>query len=179
MCCSDKVAALVEELQFMFGEGPCVDAMTERRPVSESDLSVGGLARWPGFTPAAAGAGVGAVMGYPLAVGDVALGALNLYRDRPGALSAEQHADALVTADVVATEILCRHAEEPDGPVDPDLVGEAGMRLVVHQASGMVAVQLGATVDEALARISAYAFAHGVSLSDVAAGIVARRIRFD
>jgi hypothetical protein len=179
MCCSDKVAALVEELQLMVGEGPCLDAMTERRPVSESDLRVGGLARWPGFTPAAAGAGVAAVMGYPLSVGDVQVGALNLYQDRPGALSAEQHADALVTADVVAAEILCRHAEEPNGPIDPNLLGEPGVGLVVHQASGMVAVQLGVTVDEALTRIRADAFARGVGLIDVAADIVARRIRFD
>ena len=41
-----------------------------------------------------------AVFGFPLRAGTVHLGALNLYRVLPGPLTGEQHADALVVADV-------------------------------------------------------------------------------
>ena len=51
-------------------------------------------ARWLAFSGAAVDAGVRAVFGFPLQVGAVRLGALNLYRDRPGALTDDQHADA-------------------------------------------------------------------------------------
>ena len=53
------------------------------------------------------------------------------------------------------------------------------LRLEIHPASGMVSVQLGVSVTEALIRIRAYAFDHGVLLEDIAKDIVARRKRFE
>ena len=50
---------------------------------------------------------------------------------------------------------------------------------VVHHASGMTAVQLGITVDEALLRMRAFAFAVDRSLADVAGDIVGRRLRLE
>src|SRR5437763_51787 len=49
----------------------------------------------------------------------------------------------------------------------------------VHQATGMITVQLGVTVAVALVRLRAYAYAHDRRLRDVAADVVARRLRFD
>jgi hypothetical protein len=54
----------------------------------------------------------------------------------------------------------------------------AERRAEVHQAAGMASVQLGVTVIDALARLRAYAFVHDRALADVAADIVARRLRF-
>ena len=42
------------------------------------------------------------MFGFPLHIGSVRFGALNLYNDRPGELRNEQHADALVMADLVS-----------------------------------------------------------------------------
>jgi hypothetical protein len=86
VCSSDEVSALVEELQYMLGEGPCVDAYRQDRPVLEPDLADPVRARWLAFDPPAVEAGVRAVFGFPLQVGVVRLGALNLYRDRLGPL---------------------------------------------------------------------------------------------
>ncbi len=83
-------------MQYTLGEGPCVDAYQKDMVVSEPDLADPETVRWLAFTPPALQAGVRAVFGFPLRVGTVRLGALNLYRDRPGPLGAEQHADALV-----------------------------------------------------------------------------------
>ena len=83
LCSTDEVSKLIEELQYTLGEGPCVDAYQQDTVVAEPDLVGPVTRRWPAFTPPALQAGVRAVFGFPLRVGTVRLGALNLYRDHP------------------------------------------------------------------------------------------------
>ena len=179
VCSSNDVSALIEELQYTLGEGPCVDAWQEGRPVLEPDLADPSTPRWLAFTPPAVEAGARAVFGFPLHVGAVRLGALNLYRDRPGPLSDEEYADALVLAGVVAQAVLGMQAQAPPGALPTELEKGANFRFVVHQASGMVAVQLGVSVGEALVRLRAYAFGNDRLLDDVAAEVVGGQLRFD
>jgi len=179
VCSTNQVSALIEELQYTLGEGPCVEAYHEDRPVLEPDLADPDTPRWVAFTPPAVEAGARAVFGFPLQVGAVRLGALNLYRDRPGSLSDDQYADALVLAGVAARAVLAMQAQAPPGALAPELELEANFQFVVHQASGMVAVQLGVGVGEALVRLRAYAFANDRPVTEVAEDVVGRRLRFD
>ena len=179
VCTTDDVSALIEQLQFELGEGPCVDAHNQDRPVLEPDLADPAAPRWLAFTGPAVDAGVRAVFGFPLQVGAVRLGALNLYRDAPGALSDDEHADALLLASIAAQALLLLQADAPAGTVAAELEANADFQYVVHQASGMVAVQLEVTVGQALVRLRAHAFGNGRALSDVAQDVVARRLRFD
>jgi hypothetical protein len=107
------------------------------------------------------------------------LGALNLYRNRPGDLTDDQHADALVLADVSAEAILLLQASAPAGTLADELARSADLHLVVHQAAGMVAVQLAINVADALVRLRAHAFSVGTPLQEVAEDVVARRLHFD
>ena len=50
---------------------------------------------------------------------------------------------------------------------------------MVHQATGMISVQLDVSLEEALARLRAHAFAQGTALGEVAAEVVGRQLRFD
>ena len=84
VCSSDPVAETVEEMQYTFGEGPCVDAFSSRQPVLIPDLAAVEVVRWPGFRDGALGAGIRAAFGFPILIGTVCIGALNLYHDRPG-----------------------------------------------------------------------------------------------
>jgi len=179
VCTTNAVSALIEELQYTLGEGPCVDAYNLEHPVLEPDLADPVTARWLAFTPQAVGAGVRAIFGFPLQVGAVRLGALNLYRDRPGTLDDDQHADALVMADVAAEAVLAMQANAPPDALAAELEETANFHLVVHQAAGMVAVQLEVSIGEALVRLRADAFAKGVKVSEVAEAVVTRRLRFD
>ena len=178
LCTTDAVSDLIEELQFTLGEGPCVDAYTETGVVLEPNLTEPGTPRWLAFSRQALDAGVRAVFAFPLRVGTVRLGALDLYRDGPGPLSDEQHADALVMADVLANWVLAVQANAPPGSVAEQLEQDADFHFVVHNAAGAVSVQLGVSVTEALIRLRAYAFANGRRLPDVAEDVVARRLRF-
>ena len=149
VCTTNAVSALVEELQFGLGEGPCVDAHHRGRPVLEPDLAAPAVPRWLGFTGPAVEAGVRAVFGFPLQVGEVRLGALNLYCDQPGSLTADQHADALVMAGIAAQAVLLMQANAPPGKLALELEAGGNFQYVVHQASGMVAAQLGVGVGQA------------------------------
>jgi hypothetical protein len=156
-----------------------VDAYHQSRAVFEPNLANPVTARWLAFAPPAVAAGALAVFGFPLQLGSVRLGALNLYRDRPGSLTDDQHADALVLAGVAARAVLAMQAHAPPGELAAELETGADLRLIVHQAAGMVAAQLGASVGEALVRLRAFAFTNGRPISEVAESVVSRRLRFE
>src|SRR5438094_6373790 len=177
LCTTDEVSQLIEELQYTLGEGPCVDAYQQDKVVAEPDLADPVMSRWLAFTPPALQAGARAVFGFPLRVGTVRLGALNLYRACPGPLSGDQHADALVVADVAARWVLEAQAGASSGAVAEELEIGADFHYVVHNAAGMVSVQEGISVTEALIHLRAFAFSNDRLLADVAEDVVARRLR--
>jgi GAF domain-containing protein len=179
ICSTDQVSALIERLQYDLGEGPCVDACRLDRPVAEPDLAAASSTRWMAFTPPAIAAGARAVFGFPLQVGAVRLGALNLYCDQPRSLTDTQHADALLVAAIAAQAVLVMQAGAPDGQLASELEAGADFRYVVHQASGMVAAQLEVSVTTALIRLRAYAFGNDRALVDVAREVVAKNLRLD
>lgn len=179
VCSSDSVSARMDKLEYELGEGPCVDAYRFDRPVLEPDLADPAVPRWVAFTGPAVAAGVRAAFGFPLRAGSIRLGALNLHRDRPGPLDEEQHADALVMADVAAQTVLLVQASAPPGEIAAELEAGADFRYVVHQAAGMVAVQLGVSIGQALIRLRAHAFGNDRPLTDVARDVVDRALRFD
>jgi hypothetical protein len=179
VCTTNVVSAVIEELQYTLGEGPCIDAHRLHAPVAEPDLVAPATVRWTEFSRAAVDAGARAVFGFPLSVGDVHVGALNLYRDSAGVLTDDQHADALVVADVAARSIIAMQASAAPGALAPGLEAAGNFRFVVHQAAGMVAVQLSVPVSEALLRLRAHAFSTGRAISDIARDVVEGHLRFD
>jgi hypothetical protein len=178
LCATDELSNLIEELQYTLGEGPCLDAHRHHRVVVEPDMAQPGRPRWLAFTPRVVEAGVRAMFAFPLQVGTARLGALNLYRNGPGPLTDEQHADALVMAEVVARWVLDVQAEAPPGTMAEELASDADFHFVVHNAAGVVSVQLGTSITEALIRLRAYAFSNDRLLNEVAEDVMARRLRF-
>jgi hypothetical protein len=172
-------ARTVTGLQMELGEGPCLHAHAHGIPVLLPDLSAESASRWPAFAAAALAAGVHAEFSLPLTVGPGGIGTLDLCRDRTGMLSDEHMADALVAADIARDAVLYRQYA-PGGPGLPELLATAGTdRIVIHQATGMIAAQLDDTIANALARLRAAAFASGRPMDDLARDVVERRVRFD
>lgn len=180
VCATDDVSARIEDLQFTLGEGPCVDAVRSGSPVMVGDLNQPGdiaVNRWPAFMAGAADLGVAAVFAFPLRIGAISVGALDLYRDLPGELSRPDTTKALVAADSAALALLQLDSGQGDTFAD-DKGSRSTYQLQVHQATGMVQVQLGVTTEEAFLMLRARAFASGRPLADLASDVVARRIRF-
>jgi ANTAR domain len=179
---TDRVADELEEWQLTFGQGPCVDAFGDGGPVLAVDLgSARCLASWPAFTPAALDSGARAVFALPLQVGAIRLGVLDLYRTRPGSLSPHELADALAFAEAVGMLLLDTAAGA--APDTAELAWQrndpTAQQAQVHQATGMILVQLGISAEAAFARLRAYAYAHDRRLGEVARDVVERRLRFD
>lgn len=175
----DGIAADVEDLTTTLGEGPGADALGGGPALAPDLATAQSLARWPAFAPAAVELGVRAIFALPLQVGAIRLGVLDLYRVDPGELDHEQLIDALLLADTVCALLLDAYGREapPAYGREPESAGL--QHPEVHQATGMVSVQLGLTVAMALVRLRAYAYAHDRRLHDVARDVVARRLRFD
>ncbi|CAN5315989.1 ANTAR domain-containing protein [soil metagenome] len=170
---TDPVAALIEDLQFTLGEGPGVDASASGKPVLVADLDDPAREvdqRWPMFTPEAMQAGVRAIFAFPIRIGTVAIGTLDLYRRTPGPLDQTQIASGLATVQNVGNCLLGLDAPQVDpSPAYP---------MTVHQAAGMVMVQLGSSVEVALVRLRASAYVQGISITELAAEVIAERRRF-
>jgi hypothetical protein len=170
---SDPRAESLAELQYATGDGPTAEVTRDGIPVLAGHLD---HSRWPVFAPAAQELGVCAVFVVPLQLGAIGIGVACLHRDRPGRLSAPQLDAVEVWLGAILEAVLS------DLDQAPSVVGWLsqvdGHETTVHQATGMVLVQLGVQADEALLRLRAHAYLTGRSLSDVATDVVERRLSF-
>jgi hypothetical protein len=165
---------VVEDLQFAYGEGPCLTAFQTGTAVLEPDLATAAAAeRWPIYVPAALAVGARAVFAVPLQLGAITLGVLYLARATPGELAGDELADAYGLAQLATVALLDR---QQNGQALAQADGWSH-RAVVHQATGMVAVQLGLQLADALARLRARAYVLDTSLYDIASDVVERRLR--
>ena len=173
---TDVVSARVSELHSAAGEGPGVDAVASGELVLVPDLGAVPALRWPVFTPAALELGVRGVFAAPVQIGGIGLGVLLAQRDAAGSLAGGGLVGLVAFAGVAAGPLLAAAARDggPWLPSDQPFF----YPLEVHQATGMVSDQLGVPLAGALIRLRAYARSHQRALPEVAADVVARRVRF-
>jgi hypothetical protein len=182
---SDAASTALEEAQFTLGEGPCIEAFTSRRPVLEPDLEAGALtgtgaaARWPAYVATVQEHGICAVFAFPLQVGAARPGVLDVYRSSPGSLSTSALAQALTFAEVAVEALLDGQAQAPAGATEATLERALDCQLTVYQAQGMAMVDLGVSLEDAMARLQAHAYAQGRSLQEIARDVVAGRLRLE
>lgn len=176
LAASDAQSARIDELQFDLGEGPCWDAMRSAQPVLAPVLRTTGPKRWPAFTQSVIQEGVSSVFAFPLAVGPVRFGAVDMYSSAPLRLSETQTQQAGAMAEIVSRHVL-RRALTAIGE-DPEVAVSAYSRRLIHQASGVVLAQIDVSADDARLVIQGQAFAAGTSMMDVAQEILDGRLRF-
>jgi hypothetical protein len=164
-----------EALQFDLGEGPSYTAHRTGRPVQVPDLERDDT--WPAFAEAAAVVGLRAVFAFPLRSGSIGLGALTLYQQVAGELTSEQYADALVVARFALNLLTSLQAGRPPDELDQVFTDSLSTAVEVHQASGVVSVQLDIPVGAALAVLRAHAFAEACSLAEVATQVIDHRLQ--
>jgi hypothetical protein len=175
---TDGSALLLEDLQFTLGEGPCVDASGSGRPVLEPDLAATAQRRWPAFADSALAAGVAAVFAFPLRVGAIRVGVLDLYRDSPGVLSSGELADALSFADAATLLLLHEQTRGSDDGQQGNAPSVFDDRAEVHQATGVISVQARVGLAEALLLLRARAYADQRPTGEVARDVLAGTLDF-
>ena len=168
---TDDVARTVDEFHLTLNEGPAIDAFLHRSPCAVPDLAAGvAVRRWPVLTREVGPLGVGALFAFPLQIGAVPFGTVQLYRRAAGALTPAATTSAMLATEAVARAVL------------QDLHGADGRMVLpdtIAIATGMIAVQAGVPVGNALALLRAAAFAEHLSIHEIAAMVVGRIRRFD
>jgi hypothetical protein len=178
VCASDETATRLEEMQFDLAEGPHWDVLRSGRPVASADLAAEEHTRWPVFAGAVLQLGVRALFAFPLTLGAVTVGVVDLYRTAPGGLGGVGTATAISLSRRVAGSAVRAAIRSAGDEAPAEQVRAPAMRREVHQAIGMILVQLDTNATEAFARLRAHAFASDRSVPDVARDVVARRIDF-
>lgn len=180
---SDLVVAGVAELQYSLGDGPAETALATYRPVLINDVAApGALDQWPAFAEAAAYMSVGALFAFPMQLGATTIGVCDIYQPQPGQLGESElsrllHALDRLTADLAS--VLAGIPRQEDGA---DLFGtpdQGHSRMIVHQATGMLTVQLGIGADVAFTRLRAHAFTREQHIEHAATDIVEHGLRLD
>ncbi|MDT5068265.1 MAG: hypothetical protein QOK02_4420 [Mycobacterium sp.] len=176
---SDDTAARIEAQQAIAGEGPAVDAAERGGPVLIEDLSAQ-FDRWPGFTSALGSDASGAMFAFPLQIGAIAVGVLDLYRTEPVPIEPEEWKAMVAVADIVTMVLMSRPppADIATYATD-DWWTPSPSSSTIHQATGMVVAQLSVPPRIAYLRLRAHAFANDVPLTEVARDVIERRVRFD
>jgi hypothetical protein len=174
---SDELAARLDELQFDLGEGPRWEAAQSRLPVLLPFVRSIPHEKWPVFAKALLDTKAEALFVFPLIVGAMDIGVVELYRTTPGELNDSDLAKARELADKAAWNLL-RRMLVPDPGDDAQSSGLSPSRREIHQATGMVLAQTGGTAADALLLLRGYAFANGRSVRDISEEVLDRRLDF-
>ncbi|MET1065175.1 MAG: GAF and ANTAR domain-containing protein [Arthrobacter sp.] len=180
VCATNAVAARIDELQFDLGEGPRWEALQNRRPVLIADVRNRPHGDWPVFAKSLLDLDVSALYVFPLALGALDVGVVELYSSEVGPLSREEQATAFELANATVWRLLPQLLTIAPGGAASDIPpdGSPLSRREVHQATGMVLAQAGTSAREALLLMQAHAFAQGRTVRDVAREVVSRTLDF-
>lgn len=177
VCATSSVAARIHEIQIDLGEGPGWDALRTRRPVLEPNLQRSDSVDWPGTRDGLRALDIGALYAFPLYVGELSVGSIDLYTRAPQHMSPSAVEDVTVLAAIAARQVLRRALDDIEN-FDSGIADGPYSRREMHQASGMVAAQLSIAVDDALLVLRGRAFSSGRSVGEIAADVIARRLIF-
>ena len=179
ICASDRRASRLDELQFDLGEGPCWQALASRRPVLTEDIRhKTACDAWPALVGALGDERIMGVFAFPLAVGSLGVGAVDLYTEHPARLDEGEVADATALAGFAVWHVLHRMLDDHRSQEDSRAEEPVSSRREFHQATGMVLAQRGVQASDAALLIRAHAFSTGRTVLEVSRDIVDRRLVF-
>jgi GAF domain-containing protein len=146
---SETIARTLDEVQYEAGDGPCLDALSQRHTIN---ASLGGDSRWPDFTSAAKANAISSILSVPLVVTDRSLGALNIYspdthhfdetEEATASLLAQQASAVLATA-VAFADATALNGQLLDALATRDLIGQAkGILMAREQCDASTAFDI-------------------------------------
>jgi transcriptional regulator with GAF, ATPase, and Fis domain len=171
---SNEQVRLLELFQLQNDQGPCLDAFATGRTISNADLATAGE-QWPRFSAAATDAGFAAVDALPMRLRSDVIGALNLFRTRPGALPDQALRTARALADVATIGLLQERSIRHQEILTEQLQSALNSRVLIEQAKGLIAERLHVDMDGAFAALRGYARGHNLKLRAVAHAVIAGR----
>jgi GAF domain-containing protein len=167
---SDRAQKL-DEIQYDYGDGPCLRAAREQVLVHVADLHED--VRWPEYRTTVLEEGVRSILGVPIAMDSSTAAGLNLYSDEKGRFDAEaiESAQQYARQASRALSLAVRLASHRDAEADLEAALES--RTTVALAIGIIMGQNRCSRDEAFELLRSASSSRNVKLRDLAAGLVA------
>ena len=172
---TDERSMQLEWRQSQSQDGPCTDAWRTRRPVLVEDITA--VESWPVYRPGAIDVGMRAVASLPMTAGRETIGAVDAY-----SATVRRWDEATVFAGQVLADMATLYAVHARQSQDATTLAAAlqtalDARMVVEQATGMIAEYDGSDVDAALVQWRSFARASQQPLYGVARRIVNGTLR--
>jgi transcriptional regulator with GAF, ATPase, and Fis domain len=171
MASSAGEARLLELYELQSNEGPCLDCFRSGRPVIRDDLPAM-RSSWPAFTEQLQGLGFRSAQALPMRLREETIGALNLFRTRPGRLSEADLGIGQAMADVATVGLIQERALAASELLATQLQTALTSRVQIEQAKGMLAQRTGLPMVQVFELMRDYARHSGHRLSDVAAHVI-------
>ena len=162
---------LLELFELQNHDGPCLDAYRTGEVVSAPDITTD-EARWPTFAEHAAAIGFGAAHSVPMQLRDETIGAINLLRARPGALTDDDAQLARALADIATIGVLQERAISRTAHTSAALQHALTSRITIEQAKGVLAERAHVSIDEAFELLRGFARRNRLGLTVVAEQVV-------
>ncbi|WP_461172308.1 GAF and ANTAR domain-containing protein [Arthrobacter sp. Z1-9] len=171
VACSNARARVMDELQYAYGDGPCLTAMRTGTTTFVPDVSR--EHRWPEFIRAVAKKGIQSILGVPLRLEGESTAALNIYSSRPHGITGEDIARAELFGEQSAKTLrlelrLTRLQDAKD-----NLEAAMKNRTVIDVAVGVIMAQNRCSQDTAMTILRKASNSRNAKLRDVAAAVIA------
>ncbi len=164
---SHEVVLRVDELQYEFNQGPCLDAIRHHEWVHSVDLMHD--PRWPVWGPRTASeTGIRSMMAFRLFTDEDLVGALNLYATSPGSFDGLDRDTGTALAAHAALAVVTSQKIE-------NLELALNSRTVIGQAVGIVMERFDLEPDRAFSVLSRLSQQLNRKVRDVATELVATR----
>lgn len=168
---STEQIQLLELFQVQNDQGPCLDCFNTGQIVLHSDLDTS--SPWPLFAVECTTAGYGSVCAVPMRLKSHIVGCLNMFMSEPGGLSDADVTLAQALADVASIAIVQDQATRDAAIREGNLQHALNSRIAIEQAKGMIAEKNATNMDDAFARLRAYARNNNLGLTAAADALVA------
>ncbi|MBQ1040055.1 GAF and ANTAR domain-containing protein [Micromonospora sp. C81] len=172
---SGEMALRLDELQYEYGHGPCLEAAREAAVVSVPDMS--DEARWPQWAAQAVRGGALSSLSIGFPIQETVLGALNIYGVKPGAFDDDAVTLAQTFAGYAAVALANAHLYDTTATLAAQMQSAMQSRAVIEQAKGIIMGERRCTPDEAFAVLAKVSQDSNRKLRDVAAALVERAAR--
>ena len=172
---SGEMALRLDELQYEYEQGPCLEAAKEAAVVSVPDMSE--EVRWPQWAAQAVQGGALSSLSIGFPIQETVLGALNIYGAKPGAFDDDAVTLAQTFAGYAAVALANAHLYDTTATLAAQMQSAMQSRAVIEQAKGIIMGERRCTPDEAFAVLAKVSQDSNRKLRDVAAALVERAAR--
>ena len=170
-----ELATRLEHVQEDTRQGPCQEAFDSGESFGIADLTH--EQRWPAYVPKVLDAGVHAVLGVPMRIGDRSFGSLDVYDHGPRSWVDAEVEGARLLADIAVSHVMRTEELRQAHRLADQLRDALDGRVLIEQAKGVLAGERGVPVNEAFEMLRRHARRNRASLHSIARAVVKLGLR--